>query len=129
MSSRDAQNISSYLVLFQPLVVCEFRSVIRGYCFYVMLVRQQHEVYGLRNAFGILAFLKFPYHGEPRAALNQCNHGPLVVCSDDQVHFPISMPCSVCFRRPLIYAGAVFDGHVFSNRALAVLQLMTAVLV
>ena len=115
--------------LFQPLLVCEFWFVILGYCFHVMLVRQQHAVYGLRNALGILAFLQFPYHGEPRAALNQCDHGPLVACSDDQVHLSIPMPCSVCLRRSLVYAGAAFDGHVLSSRALAVLQLMAAVLV
>ena len=108
--------------LFQPLVVFEFWPVIRGYCFHVMLVRQQHAVYGSRNALGILAFLQFPYHGEPRAALNQCDHGPLVACSDDQVHLSIPMPCSVCLRRSLVYAGAAFDGHVLSSRALAVLQ-------
>ena len=122
MSSRDGQNIFSYPEPFPT--TCGLRILAR----YPRLLFSRHAckaaaaVYGSRNALGILAFLQFPYHGEPRAALNQCDHGPLVACSDDQVHLPIPMPCSVCLRRSLVYAGAAFDGHVLSSRALAVLQ-------
>ena len=93
MSSRDEQNISSYLALFPT--TCGLRIPVRYPWLLFLRYACKATAWGIRlgKRLWILAFLKFPYHGEPHAALNQCNHVPLL--SAPMIKFISQSPCLV----------------------------------